>query len=70
MSDINKVVVNNTEKRQRNNLPKVHGRDRPVPDIRTPDSSGDRGANPPKIEFFNVVTRLEASLAQFGNMLG
>jgi hypothetical protein len=43
MSDLNKVVVNNMEKRQRDNLPKVHGRDRPFADIRTPVFSGDRG---------------------------
>jgi hypothetical protein len=28
------------------------------------------GANPPKIEFFNAVARLEAGLALFGNTLG
>jgi hypothetical protein len=28
------------------------------------------GANSPKIEFFNALARLEAGLAQFGNMLG
>jgi hypothetical protein len=28
------------------------------------------GVNPPKIEFFDAVARLEAGLAQFGNMLG
>jgi hypothetical protein len=44
MSDLNKVVINNTEKRQRDNLPKV--------------------------EFFDIVAHLEASLAQFSNMLG
>jgi hypothetical protein len=43
MSDLNKVVVNNTEKRQRDNLSKVRGRDRPFTDIRMPISSGDRG---------------------------
>jgi hypothetical protein len=26
--------------------------------------------NPPKIEFFDIVTRLEVGLAQFGNTLG
>jgi hypothetical protein len=44
MSDLNKAVVNNTEKRQRDNLPKVRGRDRPFADIRTSISSGDRGS--------------------------
>jgi hypothetical protein len=39
MSDLNKVVVNNMEKRQRDNLLKVHGRDRPFVDILTPVSS-------------------------------
>jgi hypothetical protein len=34
MSDLNKVVVNNMEKRQRDNLPKVHGRDRSFVNIR------------------------------------
>jgi hypothetical protein len=43
MSDLNKVVVNDTEKSQRDTLPKVRGKDRPVADIRTPVSSGDRG---------------------------
>jgi hypothetical protein len=43
MSDINKTVVNNTEKRQRENLPKVRSRDRPFADIQTPVSSDDRG---------------------------
>jgi hypothetical protein len=28
------------------------------------------GANPPKIELFDVVARLKAGLAQFGNTLG
>jgi hypothetical protein len=28
------------------------------------------GANPPKIEFFDIVARLEAALAQFDNTLG
>jgi hypothetical protein len=28
------------------------------------------GANPPKIKFFDVVARLEAGLAQFGNTIG
>jgi hypothetical protein len=28
------------------------------------------GVNPSKIEFFDAMTRLEADLAQFGNMLG
>jgi hypothetical protein len=43
MSDLNGVVVNNTEKSQRDNLSKVRGRDRPVADIRTAVSSDDRG---------------------------
>jgi hypothetical protein len=43
MSDLNGVVVNNMEKSQRDNLPKVRGGDRPVADIRTTVSSGDRG---------------------------
>jgi hypothetical protein len=43
MLDLNKAVVNNTEKRQRDNLPKVHGSDQPFTDIRTPVSSDDRG---------------------------
>jgi hypothetical protein len=29
-----------------------------------------KGANPPNIEFFDAVTRLEAGLAQFSNTLG
>jgi hypothetical protein len=28
------------------------------------------GANPPKIEFFDVVAHLEVSLVKFGNTLG
>jgi hypothetical protein len=43
MSDLNKVVVNNTEKSQMDNLPKVHGGDRLVVDIRTPVCSDDQG---------------------------
>jgi hypothetical protein len=43
MSDVNKAVVNNTEKRQRDNLLKVRGRDQPFTDIRMPVSSGNRG---------------------------
>jgi hypothetical protein len=43
MSDLSKVVVNNTERRQRDNLPKVRGADWPFTDIRTPVSSNDRG---------------------------
>jgi hypothetical protein len=43
MSDLNGVVVNNMEKSQRDNLPKVRDGDRPVTDIRTPVSFGDRG---------------------------
>jgi hypothetical protein len=43
MSDLNKDVVNNTENRLRDNLSKVHGRDRPFVDIRTQVSSGDQG---------------------------
>jgi hypothetical protein len=43
MSDLNKAIVDNMEKRQRDNLLKVHGRDRPFAGIRMPVSSGDRG---------------------------
>jgi hypothetical protein len=43
MSDQNKVVVNNVEKEQRDNLLKVRGKGRPFVDIRMPVSSGDRG---------------------------
>jgi hypothetical protein len=39
MSGLNKDVVNNTK----NNLPNVHGRDRPFADIQTPVSSDNRG---------------------------
>jgi hypothetical protein len=48
MSDLNKNVVNNIEKRQRDNLPKVRGRDRPFADIQTPVSSGHRGGESAK----------------------
>jgi hypothetical protein len=48
MLDLNKVVVNNTEKRQSDNLPKVRSRDRPFADIRTPVSFGDRGGESAK----------------------
>jgi hypothetical protein len=34
-----------------------------------PVSSGDRGVNPLKVEFFDAVACLEASLTQFNNML-
>jgi hypothetical protein len=63
MSDLNGVVVNNMEKSQRDNLSKVHVGDRPVVDIRTSVSSGDRGVNPPKIELFDAVACLKAGLA-------
>jgi hypothetical protein len=43
MSDQNKIVVNNVEKGQRDNLLKVHGKGRPFVDIRMPVSSDDRG---------------------------
>jgi hypothetical protein len=43
MSDQSKVVVNNVGKRQRDNLLKVRGKDRPFKDIQMPVSSGDRG---------------------------
>jgi hypothetical protein len=43
MLDLNKDVVNNTEKGQRDNLLKVHGRDRPFRGIQKPVSSDDRG---------------------------
>jgi hypothetical protein len=43
MSDQSNVVVNNVEKGQRDNPPKVRGRDRPFTDIRMSVSSGDRG---------------------------
>jgi hypothetical protein len=41
MSDQSKVVVNNVEKGERDNLLKVHGKDRPFTDIQMPVSSGD-----------------------------
>jgi hypothetical protein len=43
MSDQSKVVVNNVEKEQRDNLLKVHGKDRLFMDIRMPVSSDERG---------------------------
>jgi hypothetical protein len=67
MSDLNKDVVNNTENRLRDNLPKVHGRDRTFERKFLPVT---KGVNPLKIEFFNVVAHLEANLVQFGNTLG
>jgi hypothetical protein len=70
MPDLNKAVVNNTEKRQRDKLSKVRGRDRPFADIRMPVFPVTVGANPPKLEFFDAVAHLEASQAQFGNTLG
>jgi hypothetical protein len=48
MTDLNKVVINNTEKRQRDNLPKVCSGDWPFADIRTLVSSGDRGGKSAK----------------------
>jgi hypothetical protein len=48
MSDQSKVVVNNMEKGQRDNLLKVCGRDQPFADIRMPVSSGDRGGESAK----------------------
>jgi hypothetical protein len=32
--------------------------------------SAIEGANPPKIEFFDIVAHIEAGLAQFGNTFG
>jgi hypothetical protein len=69
MSEQNMVVVNNVEKGRRDNLLKGRDRERPSADIRMPISSDGRGANPPKIEFFNAVARLEAGLVQFSNVL-
>jgi hypothetical protein len=43
MSDQSKVVVNNAEKGQTDNLLKIRGKDRPFADIQMPVSSGDRG---------------------------
>jgi hypothetical protein len=43
MLDLSKVVINNTEKRRRDDLPKAHGKDRPFAGIQTLVSSGDRG---------------------------
>jgi hypothetical protein len=43
MSDLNKDVINNTKKRQRDNLLKVRGRDWPFTGIRTSVSFDDRG---------------------------
>jgi hypothetical protein len=43
MSDQSKVVVNNVEKGQKDNILKVHGKDRPFADIRMLVSFGDRG---------------------------
>jgi hypothetical protein len=44
MSDQSKVVVNNVEKGQRDNLLKVHAKDRSSAGIRMLVSSGDRGS--------------------------
>jgi hypothetical protein len=44
MPDQSKVVVNNVENGQRDNLLKVHGKDWPFMDIRMPAFFGDRGA--------------------------
>jgi hypothetical protein len=48
MSDQSKVVVNNVEKGQRDNLLKVHGKDRPFMDIQMPVSSDDQGGESAK----------------------
>jgi hypothetical protein len=48
MSDQSKVVVNNVEKGQRDNVLKVCGKDRPFTNIRMPVSSGDRGGESAK----------------------
>jgi hypothetical protein len=48
MTDLNKVVNNNTDKIQRGNFLKVHGGDWPFTDIRTSISSGDRGGESTK----------------------
>jgi hypothetical protein len=43
MLDLSKVVINNTEKRRKDDLQKARGKDRLFAGIRTPVSSGDRG---------------------------
>jgi hypothetical protein len=43
MSDWSKVIVNDVEKEQRDNLLKVHGKNQPFADIRLTVSFGDRG---------------------------
>jgi hypothetical protein len=48
MSDHNKVVVNNVEKGQRDNLLNVRGKGRPFADIQMPVSSDDRGGESAK----------------------
>jgi hypothetical protein len=48
MSDLSNVVINNTEKRRRDNLSKVRGKDQPFADIQMPISSGDRGGEFPE----------------------
>jgi hypothetical protein len=63
MSDLNKAVVNNTEKRQRDNLSKVCGRISHSQAFERQFLPAIEGANPPKIEFFDAVARFEAGLA-------
>jgi hypothetical protein len=48
MLDQSKVVVNNVEKGQRDNLLKFRGKDRPFIDIRMPVSSSDQGSESAK----------------------
>jgi hypothetical protein len=48
MSDQSKVIVNNMEKGQRDNLLKIRDKDWPFVDIRMPVSSGDRGGESAK----------------------
>jgi hypothetical protein len=63
MSDLNRDVVNNMEKRQRDNLPKVRGKDRAFTDIQTSVSSSDRGGESAEDRILRHNACLEASLA-------
>jgi hypothetical protein len=71
MSDLNKVVCNNAKKKNKGATFRRFavgiGHSRALERQFLPVTEG---VNPPKIEFFDVVAHLEASMAQFGNMLG
>jgi hypothetical protein len=63
MSNQSNFVINDVKKGRRCYPLKDCDWDQPSMDIQMLGSSGDRGVNPPKMEFFDVVAHLESGLA-------